>query len=259
MGDPAVFCYLRAKRLGFEFAKKGYSSEILHINQAPVLIAPLLDANDGYLGKYIDYSGSHYVLMLKDENGHEVILDPQFSDEPRKKEEYFKDTIGTNCEETESIKNIWACNYKKDNFHKENSYGEKFRPQTSEDRYKIHGDFIENILRGQEPTECGYINPGEDYFSLGNKPKESTKFEKITIKTRGRGVVSNLQKLYLDRLKYLDDPIYESEHKKRFKDYKDQVNIFETHILKVCKNFNFSKNECEGIRTNYQEYLESKI
>jgi hypothetical protein len=259
MGDPAVFCYLRAKKLAFELAQKGFSSEIVRINQAPVLIAPLLDANDSYLGRYIDYSGNHYVLMVKDENGNEIILDPQFSEKPQQKEEYFKSTIGTVCEESEDVRNIWGCNYSRSNFYNEIEHGEKFRPEQSEVQYKNNGDFIEKILNGKELTECGYVSPGDGYFDPQNKPKISAGSEEITNKTRGFLIVSNLQNLYLDRLKYLDDPVYELENKKRFRDYDNQVQIFKTHILKVCNNFNFSKDECDKIRIDYQEYLKSKI
>jgi hypothetical protein len=114
MKDPMAACYERAKRLGFKLAEQGYKTEIIHIEDAPTLIAPLLDAKDNYLDGFHDYYGQHYVIAIKSSDGNSYILDPQFSEVPLKKENYFMKTTGPICVNANLSKNdagIWGCTY----------------------------------------------------------------------------------------------------------------------------------------------------
>lgn len=256
MKEPAVFCYKRAKKLAQYFAEKGYRTEIVHIKSAPTLIAPLLDPKDNYRDKFIDYHGSHYVLSIKGEDGKEYLLDPQFAEKPLSKKDYFISTIGTECIQQASVSNMWGCNYAQHPSAWEAPFGEDFRPANSKFQYDRFGDSIEAVLLGKSSKgACGYIEPSPNYFNPLNKPEVLQKDNRITDKRRGEIIIASLHKLYLERMKYLDEPSFEGHLKKDLKKYKKELESYDSHIASACQKMDLSNKSCKEIQRNFEKYL----
>ena len=255
MRDPAIFCLDRARLLANLLSKKGYKTQIIKIDRAPVLIAPLLDKKDRYLDRYLDYHGTHYVVSIKvAPSNEEYLLDPQFSEAPVPKKEYFVSSIGSNCNEGEPTLDTWECNYVRYFPTFEPNYGETFRPQTLKSRYATQGDYIEDVLNGNQKTDCGFL-PKPDWFHLKNRPSKGAKQSQfISAKLRAKLIIANLENNYQGLLN-IDQKAFQREALSA----KNKVSAFQKHIDLVCSNFQMTKNECAQIRKDYQIYLKSKI
>ena len=259
MDNPANNCFERASLLLNHLNKLGFNAQLITIDKAPLLIAPLLDSKDNFKKEIINYKGTHGVVSIMANDGNEYILDPQFAEKPMLKSEYFIKTIGRECIENEMISNIWQCNYKKSDIEP---------PATSSTEFNIPGrrnyeqdgflDNIEQLLKGKVEHDCGFIHPKDHFwFSQKNSPVNSKTPDVITDKKRGEIIVAKYQKFYL-LLKNSDGDLHDYRYKSIVENYKEQLVEFEDYIQSVCEKFMFSQKECLEIRTNYENYIKGK-
>lgn len=129
MNYPSDSCYSRAYLFSKRLTEAGYSSQQLWIGYSPTLIE-INRAGDNKLASFSthtgrprwtnDFEGMHAVatVNVRMPNGElrQVILDPQFFNEPVTLEDYFINTAGQNCKnatgQNVNLELTWNCTYK---------------------------------------------------------------------------------------------------------------------------------------------------
>ena len=122
MNTPEVQCHSRAYALAHELSRMGFKSKLVRIEDAPTLIAVDRGRNGKLKGRFNDYHGWHFAVMVEaespDGSKQSRVLDPQFMDRPVSQDEYFVRTIGQRCKLIDSSvrKRIsdadWDCTYR---------------------------------------------------------------------------------------------------------------------------------------------------
>jgi hypothetical protein len=260
MSYPGAQCHSRAQDLAIRLAEQGYNSKIIHIKGAPTLIAPILDSKDRYSDQFIDYGGSHYVIVVTGSDGKEYILDPQFSTKPMLKKEYFKSTIGQPCTSGE-ITNIWECNYTVVNSTYNIPFTNMLRVEKSRSQYEKNGDQLEDFLKGKgKGISCGVFDRLTE-GSVKSMVGESRKYEEgpvVNNRIRMKIIIASYEKLYQDRISLNKDKYFESGLKESFQDYEKQISNYSNVIKKVCSENEISYEECLRYRKDYKNILKNR-
>ena len=113
MKSPDVQCYKRASLLSQELIRKKVRTSLMYIDQTPMGMAVVLDKDGKPKNEYMDY-GTHWVVVVEDENKQKYILDPQFRNTPQKYESYFLSYAGKGCQEKKDANSYsrWDCTYR---------------------------------------------------------------------------------------------------------------------------------------------------
>ena len=111
-------CHYRAENLSYHFAELGYRTKTIRISHAPTLIAMERDSEGKLNGDYEEYGSGHTLVQIDVEFQGKTIqyfLDPQYMNKALPKEDYFKKTIGQNCQklksEDDTILDFTKCYY----------------------------------------------------------------------------------------------------------------------------------------------------
>ncbi|MES2854800.1 MAG: hypothetical protein V4692_03000, partial [Bdellovibrionota bacterium] len=111
MLDGHVHCHARASLLAKELTEAGFEAKLVQIENAPTLIAVERDSKEL---RYHDYGGHHWIVQVEVKSAQGIqsmVLDPQFTDGPIHRAEYFKQAIGQDCLEGKASGNPADCNF----------------------------------------------------------------------------------------------------------------------------------------------------
>lgn len=174
-------CHYRAENLSYFLAEAGYKTKTIRITHSPTLIA--MDRNsDGSLnGNYDDYHGYHTLVqidvMVK---GKAVpyLLDPQYMEKALPQEEYFKTTMGQNCQklnsENDEFLDLTQCYF----------FEQKQNEAPESDLFGLFND--RNAEEDKPFLNCGWADGSQaQSVDLIKQMKASSKNDKIIHCTNG--------------------------------------------------------------------------